>query len=62
MTAEIVCPSCGSALSAPVRLTVETPHRAARRPVTPEILHLCPTCHALLILALHPAPQEAITR
>jgi hypothetical protein len=61
MTNEMVCPSCGSAHSALVHLTVEPARRAARRPVTPELLHLCPMCHALLILALHPTPQETST-
>ena len=61
MTAEIVCPSCGGEHAPSLRVTTETPRRAARRPVTPEILHRCPTCHALLILALHLVPQETST-
>jgi hypothetical protein len=60
MIAETVCPNCGGEHAPSLRVTVETPRRAAKRPVTPEVLYLCPTCHALLILALHPAPQKGI--
>jgi hypothetical protein len=57
---EIVCPCCHDEQVAPIRLTAETSRRAARRRVTPEVVHLCPSCGTLLILSLHPASREAI--
>jgi hypothetical protein len=59
MSGLIACPTCEHEHEIPVRVTVETSRRAAKRPVTPEILHLCLRCGALLILSLHPA-REAI--
>jgi hypothetical protein len=58
--ASLACPGCKHEHATQVRVTVETSRRAIRRPVTAEIIHLCPQCGTLLILSLHPAPQEAI--
>jgi hypothetical protein len=54
----LVCPTCRHAHTSAVRVIVETSRRASKRPVTPEIIHLCPRCGALLVLSLQPAPQE----
>jgi hypothetical protein len=56
----ITCPTCEHKHEMPIRVTAETPHRASKRPATPEMIHLCPSCGALLVLSLQPAPQEAI--
>jgi hypothetical protein len=58
MTGMITCPTCEHKHEVPIRVTAETPHRAIKRPVTPEIIHLCPSCGALLILALNPVPES----
>jgi hypothetical protein len=60
MSVAISCPTCHHEHEAPVQLMAETSRRVARRPVTPEDLHLCPSCGALLILSLHPASQMGI--
>ena len=60
MSDPITCPSCGHEHASHVEVTAETSRRATKRPVTPEVVHLCPNCHALLILTLHPAPQKAV--
>jgi hypothetical protein len=60
MSVELSFPSCHHEHAAPVRLTAESSRHAAKRPVTPEILHLCPSCGTLLVLSLHPASQKAI--
>jgi hypothetical protein len=57
---EIICPHCNHQHVPHVRMTADTFRRAARRPATPEVLHFCPQRHALLVLSLHPAPQEAL--
>jgi hypothetical protein len=59
LLAPLSCPSCRHEHDAPVRVTVETSRRAANRPASPEIVHICPACRALLVLALRPAPREA---
>jgi hypothetical protein len=56
----LVCPSCQHEHTPAVQVVVETSRRATRRPVTPEVIHLCPKCGVLLILSLYPAPQEVI--
>jgi hypothetical protein len=56
---ELTCPSCKHEHTPSVRLIAETSHRAAKRPVTPELVHLCPHCQTLLILSLCSATQEA---
>jgi hypothetical protein len=61
MSTAIACPSCLHEHAAPVQLTAETSRHAAKRPVTPELLHLCPNCGVLLILSLHPASQIGST-
>jgi len=61
MSAEISCPRCHHEHATVVRLTAETCRHVVKRPVTPEILHLCPSCGTLLILSLHPASQKGIT-
>ena len=58
MSTTITCPKCRREHGAPVQLTAETSSRAAKRPVTPEVIHLCPHCGVLLILSLHPALRE----
>jgi hypothetical protein len=55
---ELACPSCHQPFGRPVRVSVETSRQATRRPISPELIHICPHCHALLILALHPALSE----
>jgi hypothetical protein len=56
----LVCPSCRREHTPAVQVVAETSRRAAKRPVTPEIVHLCPKCGGLLILSLRPAPQEVV--
>jgi hypothetical protein len=56
----LVCPSCHHEHTPAVRVVAETSRRASKRPVTPEIIHLCPSCGALLVVSLQPVPQEAI--
>jgi hypothetical protein len=58
MSVGFVCPGCQHEHTAPIRVTAETARRAAKRPVTPELIHLCPECGTLLILSLHPASQK----
>jgi hypothetical protein len=60
MSPEIVCPGGHHEHAALVQLMAETSRRAATRPVTPEVLHLCPSCGTMLILSVHPAPQKAM--
>lgn len=61
MSEQIICPGCKHEHAPAVRLTVETSRRVAKRPVTAEVLHLCPHCQTLLVVSLHPAPQEEMT-
>jgi RNase P subunit RPR2 len=60
LLAALICPHCHHEHIPSVQVTAETSRRATKRPVTPEIIQLCPNCGTLLILSLHPAPQEAI--
>ena len=48
----IESPSCLHQHMASGRLRAETSRRAAQRPVTLEIIHVCPHCRALLVLSL----------
>jgi hypothetical protein len=32
-----------------------------KRPITPEIVHICPACGTPLVLSLHPASREVFT-
>jgi hypothetical protein len=59
MSAEISCPRCHHEHAAPVQITAEPSRHAAKRPATPEVIHLCRKCNAVLVLALHLAPREA---
>jgi hypothetical protein len=56
-TVGISCPSCGAEYALPIQLTAECMRRAARQPVTPEMVHVCRQCGALLIVALHLAAE-----
>ena len=56
----LVCPSCHHEHTPAVQVVAETSRRATKRPVTPEVIHVCPNCDALLIVSLHPAPLKAI--
>jgi hypothetical protein len=60
MIAEVVCPTCGGEHNPPVRLIVETSRRAAKRPASSELVHVCPACGAMLILSIGPAPQMGV--
>jgi hypothetical protein len=59
---DIRCPSCRKPVATRVRIAAETPRRAGKRPATPELVHVCPGCGALVILALLPALREETTR
>ena len=52
---DITCPTCGEPIARRLRLAVESVRRAAKRPVTPELLHVCAGCGRMLIVSLHPA-------
>jgi hypothetical protein len=56
----LVCRSCHYEHLPAVQVVAETSRRATKRPVTPEIVHTCPACGALLVLSLRRVPQEAI--
>ena len=56
----LVCPSCRHEHTPAVRVVAETSRRAAKRPVVPEIVAICPSCGTLLILSLHPASPEVV--
>ena len=60
LLASLACPGCKHEHAAPIQVAVETSRSATKRPVTPELISLCPKCGTLLILSLHPASQEAI--
>jgi hypothetical protein len=62
LLAPVSCPQCQDQRQVSVLLMADTASKAARRPVTPELVHICPQCSSLLVLSLHPAPQQAITR
>jgi hypothetical protein len=55
----LVCPSCHHEHTTPIRVVAETPRRVTKRPITPELIHICPTCHGLAVLSLHPAGEGA---
>ena len=42
MSPELICPSCKHQHGAAVLLRIETSRRVAKRPVTPELIHLYP--------------------
>jgi predicted RNA-binding Zn-ribbon protein involved in translation (DUF1610 family) len=55
----LACPSCHHEQTSAVQVVAETSRRATKRPVTPEVIHLCPKCGTLLILSLRPARPRA---
>jgi hypothetical protein len=57
----LVCRSCHDEHAPAIQMVAETSRHATKRPVTPEIVHTCPACGALLVLSLQPAPQETST-
>ena len=57
LLAAIACPSCQDRHAAPVRITAVSARQAARQSVPPQMIRVCPTCHALLVVTLYPAPE-----
>jgi hypothetical protein len=55
---EIRCLSCHHWQAHYVCVRVETSRRAAKRPSTPEHIHICPGCNALLVLSFLPSLQR----
>jgi hypothetical protein len=49
------CPDCGSAIAPRLRVVLESAYAAAKRPVTPELLALCPQCRKQFVVSLAPA-------
>ena len=61
LPATIACPNCYRQNTLHIHIKAETSFRASRRPVTPELVHVCQGCGTLMILAMRPALQEAVT-
>jgi uncharacterized Zn finger protein len=57
----LACPSCGHENTPAIRVVAETSRHVAKRPVTPEILDVCPSCSTLLVVSLRPTVAEAST-
>jgi len=53
------CPSCKAPIAPRLRVAVESVRAASKRPVTPELLAVCPGCRQLFVLSLVPAPEQA---
>ena len=61
MSAPITCPTCHD--ERPCALVPPSPGArwAARQSIPPQMIRVCPTCHALLVVTLHPAPEALAT-
>jgi hypothetical protein len=57
VVASIHCPQCHDEASVPLRVTAVSARRAARQPIPPQMIRVCPTCRALLVVSLAPAPE-----
>ena len=57
VVALISCPKCHDEASVPLRVTAVSVRRAARQPIPPQMIRVCPNCRALLVVSLHPAPE-----
>ena len=62
LTADLSCPNCHAQHPTSLRQSVTTERHAAKQPIPPQLLHVCPGCGALVVLAPHPAPPERTAR
>jgi hypothetical protein len=53
----VSCPKCHDGASVPLRVTAVSARRAARQPIPPQMIRVCPNCRALLVISLSPAPE-----
>jgi len=54
----LACPDCGAPIAGRLRLAVESIRRAAKRPVTPEVLVVCSGCMSSFVVSLRPKPEK----
>jgi hypothetical protein len=48
---EIACPSCGQLIARRLNQAIESIRAAAKRPLTPELLAVCPSCQRMFVLS-----------
>jgi hypothetical protein len=54
----LACPVCQTPVAPRLRLVIERASRAAKRPVTPEIVTACRGCGELFMVSLNVAPER----
>lgn len=55
LVASVRCPTCHQRYDQPVRVVAESSARATKRErATPELVSVCPHCHAIVIVAFYP--------
>ena len=59
LLAGIPCPRCHAVYAQPLRVTAKSSATASKRPITPELAAVCPSCGGLAVLSVTPAGSPA---